>query len=200
MKPQDDKRGGAATAAPPLLRGRGLRICLAAGHQWRIRKGSLMSRAKNPDVSAALDRARGALVGLALGDALGTTLEFSGRDTRPPVTDIVGGGPFGLAAGSWRAKERDAISSSGYVVHTLETALWCVDRSESIEDALILAANLADDADTVAAVTGQLAGALWGVSGAPAAWLDKLAWRDRLEALAADLFEAANSERAGTAE
>ena len=104
------------------------------------------------------------------------------------------------AAGSWRAKERDAISSSGYVLHTLEAALWCVDRSESIEDALILAANLADDADTVAAVTGQLAGALWGMSGAPARWLDKLAWRDRLGALAAGLFEAANSERSGTAE
>ncbi len=301
---------------------------------------------------AALDRARGALVGLALGDALGTTLEFSGRDSNPPVTDLVGGGPFGLAAGewtddtsmalclaeslmerggldihdlmvrflrwreegynsvtgvcfdignatdaallsfkktgeplsgstdprtagngslmrlspvairwwrdrgkataaarlqsrtthgaphaveacalyaellieaiagapketvmrardwtgdnliadaaagSWRAKERDDISSSGYVVHTLEAALWCVDRTDSIEDALILAANLAGDADTVAAVTGQLAGALWGLSGAPARWLEKLAWRDRLEALAAGLFEAADSERA----
>ena len=241
----------------------------------------------------ALDRAKGALVGLALGDALGTTLEFAGRDTKPPVTDLVGGGPFRLAAGewtddtsmalcladsllerglldvrdlmerflrwheeghnsvtgecfdignatagalcsfratgeplsgstdpqsagngslmrlspvairwwhdrskataaarlqsrtthgaaqaveacalfaellveaiagapketvlrardwsgdaqiaevaagSWRAKERDAISSSGYVLHTLEAALWCVGRSESIEDALI---------------------------------------------------------------
>ena len=48
-----------------------------------------------------LDRAKGALVGLALGDALGTTLEFARRDTEPPVTDLVGGGPFGLAAGEW---------------------------------------------------------------------------------------------------
>ena len=102
-----------------------------------------------------------------------------------------------LAAGTWREKKRDEISSSGYVVHTLEAALWCVDRSESIEQALILAANLADDADTVAAVTGQLAGALWGMSGAPAGWLDKLAWRGRLESLAAGLFEAANRERVG---
>ena len=270
-----------------------------------------MTQTSDPDMEGVLDRAKGALVGLALGDALGTTLEFSSRDARPPVTDLIGGGPFGLAAGewtddtsmalclaesllersgldvhdlmvrflrwreegynsvtgvcfdignateaalrsfkktgeslsgstdprsagngslmrlspvairwwhdrgkataaarlqsrtthgaaqaveacalfvellieaiagapketvmrardwtgdaliadvasgSWRAKERDAISSSGYVVHTLEAALWCVDRSESIEDALILAANLASDADTVAAVTGQ---------------------------------------------
>ena len=303
------------------------------------------------DVEGALDRAKGALVGLALGDALGTTLEFTRRDTKSPVTGIVGGGPFGLAAGewtddtsmalcladsllerglldvrdlmerflrwheeghnsvtgecfdigettkgalrsfratgeplsgstdpqsagngslmrlapvairwchdrseateaarlqsrtthgavqaveacalfaellteaiagapqetvlrardwsgdaqiaevaagSWRAKERDAISSSGYVVHTLEAALWCVGRSGSIEEALILAANLADDADTVAAVTGQLAGALWGMSGAPAGWLDTLAWRERIKALAGGLFAAANGER-----
>ena len=44
-------------------------------------------------------------------------------------------------------------------------------------------------------MTGQLAGALWGMSGAPAAWLDKLAWRERIEALAADLYEAAQRER-----
>ena len=69
-----------------------------------------MSRAKNCDISAALDRAKGALVGLALGDALGTTLEFSARDTRPPVTDIVGGGPFGLAAGEWTDDTSMALS------------------------------------------------------------------------------------------
>ena len=79
-----------------------------------------------------------------------------------------------VAAGSWRTKERDAISSSGYVLHTLEAALWCVDRTESVADALILAVNLGHDADTVGAVTGQLAGALWGMSGAPTAWLDRL--------------------------
>ena len=47
------------------------------------------------------DRAIGALVGLAIGDALGTTLEFASRDSRPLVTDIVGGGPFGLKPGVW---------------------------------------------------------------------------------------------------
>ena len=300
----------------------------------------------------ALDRAKGALIGLALGDALGTTLEFSGRDTLPRVTDLVGGGPFGLApgqwtddtsmalcladslldrggvdprdlmerfckwhkrghnsvtgicfdigettkaalrsfratgvplsgstdpdtagngsimrlspvairwwrdpakaidaarlqsrtthgavqaveacalfaellveaiagrpkesvlgsrewdgdpgiakvaAGSWLTKERAAISSSGYVVHTLEAALWCVGRTDSVADALVLAANLGDDADTVGAVTGQLAGALWGVSGVPAAWLDRLSWRERMESLAEHLFQAGSGTSA----
>ena len=314
-----------------------------------------MQLAADGGAAGVLDRAKGALIGLALGDALGTTLEFERRDTQPPVTDLVGGGPFGLAAGewtddtsmalcladsllaaggldvrdlierfcgwyeqgynsvtggcfdigvttagalnsfraigeplngstdphsagngslmrlspvairwwhnpaeaveaarlqsrtthgapqaveacalfakllveaiggaptetvlrardwrgdpaiaevaagAWRAKERDAISSSGYVLHTLEAALWCVGRSGSLEEALILAANLAGDADTVAAVTGQLAGALWGMSGAPAAWLGKLAWRDRIESLAVQLHDAAGRERTGEA-
>ena len=301
--------------------------------------------------TAVRDRAQGALIGLALGDALGTTLEFSTRDSLPPVTDLVGGGPFELApgqwtddtsmalcladsllqrnaldardlverfcrwheqgynsvtgecfdigvttgealrsyrttgeplsgstdprsagngslmrlapvairwwhdraaavaaarlqsrtthgapqaveacalfaellvealggapkervlqardwdgdagvaavaAGSWRTKTRDDIASSGYVLHTLEAALWCVARSGSVADALVLAANLGHDSDTVGAVTGQLAGALWGLSRAPVAWLDKLAWRQHLEALAARLFEAGDRER-----
>src|SRR5262247_3542210 len=47
------------------------------------------------------DRAIGALLGLAVGDAIGTTLEFRSRDTYEPVTDMVGGGPFGLKVGEW---------------------------------------------------------------------------------------------------
>lgn len=288
---------------------------------------------REPDRSAGAtrDRALGALLGLAAGDALGTTLEFSARDTRPRVTDIVGGGPFrlkpgewtddtamalaladslylcgmlkeqdimerfvdwqengqysangscfdiggtvaaalrrfkatgdpvagstdpqaagngslmrlapvamiywndaakrrdaaarqsrtthgapeavdaciayadliaeaiagvpksevllpregnyagaiaGIMAGSWRGKERSAIRSSGYVAHSLEAALWCVGRTGNFADAVILAANLGEDADTTAAITGQLAGALYGASGIPASWLDRLA-------------------------
>ncbi len=284
---------------------------------------------------ALVDRAVGALLGLATGDAVGTTLEFSSRDTQPPLTDMVGGGPFRLKpgqwtddtsmalalgqslarggpfdprdcisrfvnwyrwgensctgecfdigattaealrdfersgdpfagstsplsagngslmrlspvaiwgvgrseeevaetsrlqsrsthgalecldacagyavltlraingasrehvlaadnlatdgkvaevfAGSWRSKTRDQISSSGYVVHSLEAALWCVGTTTSFEDAILLAANLADDADTVAAITGQLAGALYGASSIQASWRERLAWHD----------------------
>lgn len=47
------------------------------------------------------DRAVGALLGLAVGDAVGTTLEFRSRDTYAPLTDMVGGGPFGLPPGTW---------------------------------------------------------------------------------------------------
>ena len=55
---------------------------------------------------------------------------------------------------------------------------------------MLRAANLGHDADTVAAVTGQLAGAIWGLSGIPAPWLEKLAWRDDLVARATRLWDA----------
>ena len=72
------------------------------------------------------------------------------------------------------------IRSSGYVVHTLEAAIWSVARPGDFRNAVLLAANLADDADTVAAVTGQLAGVLYGLGGIPERWLERLAWKDRL--------------------
>lgn len=284
---------------------------------------------------ARTDRALGCLVGLAVGDALGTTLEFSARDTRPELTDMVGGGPFGLspgewtddtamalaladslaarpdfdphdlmprfigwwrdgdysctgtcfdiglttqqalaryertgdpvagssdpmsagngslmrlapvalhgaAGGDWRRiareqsatthgapacldaceqfaallvdaiggadretvlaprpvdavpeiaivfaggadKPRSEIASTGYVLHSLEAALWCVGRTDSFREAVLLAANLGDDADTTAAITGQLAGALYGLSAIPDSWRRRLAWADRIE-------------------
>lgn len=86
-----------------------------------------------------------------------------------------------IFAGSWRSKNRDQIASSGYVVHSLEAALWCVANSRSFSEAILLAANLGDDADTTAAITGQAAGALYGRSGIPQPWLERLAWRERLE-------------------
>ena len=93
-----------------------------------------------------------------------------------------------VIGGAWRGKQRRDISSSGYVVDSLEAALWCVARTASFADAVILAANLGDDADTVAAITGQLAGALYGASAIPAQWMAKLAWRERLEAAARALL------------
>jgi ADP-ribosyl-[dinitrogen reductase] hydrolase len=66
------------------------------------------------------------------------------------------------------------------VIHTLEAALWSVDQTDSFEAAVVLAVNLGDDTDTVGAVTGQLAGALYGLSGIPQRWLEPLAWQQRI--------------------
>lgn len=311
-----------------------------------IRKTGTGARSQAHPCDAIRDRAIGALVGLAVGDALGTTLEFKARDSYPPVTDMVGGGPFRLnpgewtddtamalalgdslsargkldeidlmtrftdwyergeyscngrcfdigittrnalarwkrsgdpvagstdpmsagngslmrlapvpirywndratmrdvaarqsrtthaapeavsaciayadviadaiegrpraevlrergetcegaiaeiMGGSWLAKSRHQVRSSGYVVHSLEASLWCVTRTSNFADAVLLAANLGDDADTTAAITGQLAGALCGVGGIPERWLEQLAWKPRIALLAQGLFEA----------
>jgi ADP-ribosyl-[dinitrogen reductase] hydrolase len=89
-----------------------------------------------------------------------------------------------IAGGAWRNKSEQDISSSGYVVHTLEAALWCIAATEDFESAVIKAVNLADDADTVGAVTGQIAGAIYGYEAIPDRWLDKLAWHGRILELA----------------
>lgn len=96
-----------------------------------------------------------------------------------------------IAAGLWRGKGRADIRSTGYVVHTLEAALWATANADGFAAAVLLAANLGDDADTVAAVTGQIAGALHGLSAIPATWLAKLAWRGRIEELGWRLLEKA---------
>jgi ADP-ribosyl-[dinitrogen reductase] hydrolase len=97
-----------------------------------------------------------------------------------------------LAHQDWAARTRGSINSSGYVVHTLEAAIWAVATTNSFSQALLTAVNLGDDADSVGAVTGQLAGALYGRSAIPAVWLTTLVQTDRIEALAKSLFDAAD--------
>jgi len=89
-----------------------------------------------------------------------------------------------IAGGSWQGRPRARIKSSGYVIDTLEAALWAVDTTDDFAAALLLAVNLGGDADTVGAVTGQFAGARYGLSGIPERWRGKLAWYDRIVALA----------------
>ena len=97
----------------------------------------------------------------------------------------------GIMQGSWRGKARPDIQASGYVAHTLEAALWSVGRTSDYRSAVLLAANLGDDADTTAAVAGQLAGALYGASGIPEEWVGRVAWRDRIIEMASGLLVAA---------
>ena len=78
---------------------------------------------------------------------------------------------------------RKKIKSSGYVVDTLEAAVWCLLSTSDYESAVLKAVNLGNDTDTVAAVTGGLAGALYGYDSIPQKWLDSLLRRDYIEAL-----------------
>ena len=86
------------------------------------------------------DRYRGALVGLAVCDARGTTVEF-----RSP--------------GSFKRKEPPDIKGTGYAVESLEAALWAFRKGKDFREGALLAVNLGDDADTTGAVYGQIAGA-----------------------------------------
>ena len=79
-----------------------------------------------------------------------------------------------IAAGDYRAKSCSAINGTGYVIDCLEAALWCFDHTDNYRDAVLAAANLGQDADTTAAVCGQIAGAYYGIDAIPSAWRDKL--------------------------
>ena len=308
-----------------------------AQEDW-VRRGKAAEYETGTGLHAIRDRAIGALVGLAVGDALGTTLEFSRKPSKAVLHDMVGGGPFGLRPGQWTddtamalaltdsltvhpdldprdlmerfvawhrdgtysctgscfdigittaealrrfertgdpfagsadpnkagngsimrlapvairhwsdrdtllrvardqsrtthaaaealeacetlaliladaiggrslpeivtgtasrvkgfrvGQSRDEVRGTGYVVASLHAAMWAVSRTTSFESAVLLAANLGEDADTTAAVAGQIAGALYGLSGIPERWLAQLAWRPRILGMAEALFEA----------
>ena len=93
-----------------------------------------------------------------------------------------------VAAGSFRRKRPPEIRGTGYVVESLEAALWAFDSTGSFRDGCLAAVNLGDDADTTGAVFGQLAGAYYGRSGIPAAWRSKLAHVTMLESFAEELY------------
>ena len=78
--------------------------------------------------------------------------------------------------------------STGFVLDTLEAALWALERSDSFETAVLIAVNLGHDADTVGAVTGQIAGARYGLSAVPPHWLAILAHRERIFGIAGRLI------------
>ena len=89
-----------------------------------------------------------------------------------------------IAAGDFIEKPRTQIVGSGYCVASLEAALWCFHHTESFEAAVLEAANLGDDADTTAAIVGQIAGAHYGVQQIPPRWLELLHMRADIEATA----------------
>ena len=93
-----------------------------------------------------------------------------------------------LTAGGWKDEEPPGIAGSGYCVAALEAALWSVHGADDFRSAVLRAANLGDDADTTAAIAGQLAGARWGGSGIPLDWRARITAGERIVALARGLF------------
>jgi len=99
-----------------------------------------------------------------------------------------------VALGSFKTKEPPAIRGTGYVVDSLEAALWAFHKTNNFRDGALFAANLGDDADTTGAIYGQIAGAYYGFGGLPEDWLEKLAWRKQIQRLADHLFTAATTQ------
>jgi ADP-ribosyl-[dinitrogen reductase] hydrolase len=93
-----------------------------------------------------------------------------------------------IASGSFKYKNPPEIIGSGYVVKSLEAALWTFYRGDSFKEGALLAVNLGNDADTTGAVYGQIAGAFYGYDGIPEKWRNKITKRKLIESLAEQLF------------
>lgn len=104
-----------------------------------------------------------------------------------------------LAGGSFKRKGPPAIRGTGYVVDSLEAALWAFHHSSDFREGALLAVNLGEDADTTGAVYGQLAGAFYGEENIPAAWRDTIAQRQLMVELAEKLYAAAQTFTQGAA-
>ena len=92
---------------------------------------------------------------------------------------------IGLSYEEFKAIELKDIHSTEYVIDTLEASLWCIFNTTSYKDAVLKAVNLGDDANTVGAITGGLAGIIYGYDTIPPEWLEVLAKKD-------DIIELAN--------
>ncbi|WP_265131957.1 ADP-ribosylglycohydrolase family protein [Chryseobacterium oranimense] len=85
--------------------------------------------------------------------------------------------------------EEDTISSSGYVLHSLEASLWCFLNSETYAEAVLKAVNLGEDTDTTGAITGGLAGIYYGFENIPEEWVNELVRKNDIEALCEKLHK-----------
>lgn len=186
-----------------------------SGDRWSAGNGSLMRLAPVPmyfagDATEAIDRsadssrtthgAREAVdacryfSGLLVGALNGVDRETLLSTRYCPVEDLWERSPLAekiaeVADGSFKDREPPAIEGSGYVVKSLEAALWAFDRSQDFRDGALLAANLGDDADTTAAIYGQIAGAYYGVEAIPAEWRERLTMADEMTSMADNLYD-----------
>jgi ADP-ribosyl-[dinitrogen reductase] hydrolase len=93
-----------------------------------------------------------------------------------------------IAKGSYKNLRREQVKDTGFVVHTLEAALWAFYHSDNFEEGAILAVNLGGDADTIGAVYGQLAGAYYGYDDIPKQWTKNIAMKEIIDDMAMQLL------------
>lgn len=98
-----------------------------------------------------------------------------------------------LLVGDIAEVNEDLIYGSGYVMHTLHASIWCLLTTDSYEAAVLKAVNLGEDTDTTGAVTGGLAGLLYGYENIPQEWVEQLARKEDIEELAVKLDNPASA-------
>lgn len=87
-----------------------------------------------------------------------------------------------------------SVKSSGYVIDTLEAVLWCIFHTTTYKDAVLTAVNLGDDTDTVGAITGGIAGIIYGLNAIPEEWISKLVNKMIVLNAASDLYKKCNKD------
>ncbi len=97
-----------------------------------------------------------------------------------------------VAKGSFKRRNPPEIKGSGYVVKTLEAALWSFYHSDSFKEGCLKAVNLGDDSDTTGAIYGQIAGTFYGLNSIPKSWREKIAHRNLIESMAEKIFRFSN--------
>jgi ADP-ribosylglycohydrolase len=145
----------------------GARLCIDA---CRFMGGLLVGAVRGVDKNTLLESAYCPVLGL--------------WDREPLHSEIAA-----ISKGSYKQKQPPAIRGTGFVVASLEAALWAFWNSSDFREGCLKAVNLGDDADTTGAVYGQIAGAYYGVDGIPLEWRTKLAMRTTIEDLASRLHE-----------
>ncbi|NVJ60750.1 MAG: ADP-ribosylglycohydrolase family protein [Gammaproteobacteria bacterium] len=98
-----------------------------------------------------------------------------------------------IANRNFLGKDYTDLTGSGYVIESLESALWCFLNSDSFEEAILLAANIGNDADTTAAICGQVAGAFYGLDKIPESWKSKIYMYDAMIELTGKLLASGNN-------
>lgn len=177
-----------------LMRLAPIPLCFAAKPSEAVRLAAESSKTTHAAVEA-VDACRyfaalivGALHGSPKQDLLDACSVLHGVDSSgAPLAPAIAS----MSAGSFKGKTAGEIRASGYVVHTLEAALWAFDRSDSFRDGALMVVNLGEDADTTGAVYGQLAGAYYGVDTIPPEWRARLSRAGEIEAMATAVFELA---------
>jgi ADP-ribosyl-[dinitrogen reductase] hydrolase len=87
----------------------------------------------------------------------------------------------------WHTRDESDIKSSGYVVSTLEASLWAFFSTSTFQEGALRVVNLGDDADTVGAVYGGIAGAFYGVEAIPEKWIEGLQKKEVVDEIASGL-------------